>query len=85
MDMSKTLTYTVELKPLQNGGYLATVPALPGCVTEGDSYPHAIEMAREAIEAYLAVLAEAGDPIPEELPPAESLTVGVRMDASVHS
>jgi hypothetical protein len=34
----KTLTYTIHLEPAEEGGYTVTVPALPGCVTEGDTY-----------------------------------------------
>lgn len=64
--MSKNLSYTIELKPIEDGGFVVTVPALPGCITQGNSYDHALEMAREAIEGYIAVLVEDGDPIPEE-------------------
>ena len=39
--------YTVVLIPdLEDGGYVVTVPALPGCVTEGGTFqeagPHSI-------------------------------------------
>ena len=32
-----SMTYTVELEPLEEGGFAVTVPALPGCVTWGTS------------------------------------------------
>jgi len=35
--MTETLTYTIHLKPLEIDGYLVTVPALPGCATQGDT------------------------------------------------
>jgi predicted RNase H-like HicB family nuclease len=60
------MTYTVLLVPADEGGYTVSVPALPGCITEGDSMEEALAMAREAIESYLYVLAEDGDPIPAE-------------------
>lgn len=72
-------TFTVELKPIPGGGYLVTVPALPGCVTQGDTYDHAIDMAQEAIEGYLAILIEDGDPIPDEPEHHEVLAIGVRV------
>jgi len=33
----RTLKYTVIFEPGPEGGYTAIVPALPGCVTEGDT------------------------------------------------
>ncbi len=30
--------YTVVFEPAEEGGYVVTVPALPGCVTEGDTF-----------------------------------------------
>ncbi len=42
--------YTVLLIPdLADGGYTATVPALPGCIMEGDTLDQALEHARDAI------------------------------------
>ena len=62
----KKYTYRIHLDPEPEGGSAVTVPALPGCVTWGEDYDHALAMAREAVEGYLKVLAEAGKPIPEE-------------------
>jgi len=58
--------YRIHLEPEPEGGFTVTVPALPGCVTWGEDYEHALAMAKEAIEGYLEVLAEEGKPIPEE-------------------
>jgi hypothetical protein len=38
------------------GGYTVRVPALPGCLTEGDSLAEAKQMAREAIALWLGPL-----------------------------
>ncbi len=62
------MTYTVVLIPAEEGGYTARVPALPGCVTEGDTLLEALDMARDAIECYLGSLAQHGEPIPAEGP-----------------
>ncbi len=59
--------YTVLLIPDPDvGGYTVTVPALPGCITEGDTFDEALTNAREAIECHLQGLALDGEPIPEE-------------------
>lgn len=52
------LTYTAELKPQKEGGYTVTVPALPGCISEGDTLEEALANIKDAIEGYLKVLAK---------------------------
>ena len=72
--------YTILLHPdPDEGGYTVTVPALPGCVTEGDTLEEAVAMAREAICGYLESLRLHGEPIPEEHEPLQAIvmTVGV--------
>ena len=58
--------YTVILQQEPDGGYVVCVPALPGCVTQGDSREEALENIREAIELYIEDCIEAGDPVPKE-------------------
>lgn len=58
--------YTVILEREADGGFVVTVPALPGCITQGDSRDEAIENAREAIALYVEDCLEAGDPVPTE-------------------
>jgi len=54
------------------GGYTVTVPALTGCITEGDTVDEALANAREAITGYLKVLEKLGRPMPaSNLPPVE--------------
>ncbi|MBN1395643.1 MAG: type II toxin-antitoxin system HicB family antitoxin [Pirellulales bacterium] len=43
----------VILEPSDEGGYTVTVPALPGCISEGDTKEDALRNIREAIELYL--------------------------------
>ena len=43
----------VILEPSDEGGYTIYVPALPGCISEGDSRDEALQNIREAIELYL--------------------------------
>jgi predicted RNase H-like HicB family nuclease len=75
----EAITYTIELAPLEDGGYSVTVPALPGCVTWGTTLDHAIAMAREAIELWIEDLNERGEPIPEERRTAPPVKLGVQV------
>jgi len=47
------MVFKVILEPSEDGGYTALVPALPGCISEGDSVADAMDNVREAIELYL--------------------------------
>ncbi|MDJ1169963.1 type II toxin-antitoxin system HicB family antitoxin [Roseofilum sp. BLCC_M154] len=42
----------------EEGGYWAEVPALPGCITEGDSWEEVMENLQEAIMGWLEVANE---------------------------
>jgi len=42
--------YTVVLEQEEDGGYVVSVPALPGCVSQGDTRTEALNNVREAIE-----------------------------------
>ncbi|KJR96910.1 MAG: antitoxin HicB [Peptococcaceae bacterium BRH_c4a] len=46
------------------GGYTVTVPALPGCVTQGDTIEESLERAQDAIEGFIEALKIIGEPIP---------------------
>ena len=54
---------------------MVTVPALPGCVSQGDSRDEALANIREAILAYIEALRKVGDPIPEDVG-CETVEVG---------
>jgi predicted RNase H-like HicB family nuclease len=56
--------YEVVLTPEEGGGYSVTVPALPGCVSQGATRDEALELIREAIETYLESLEAHCDPVP---------------------
>lgn len=59
--------YTVILEREPDGGFVAIVPALPGCVTQGDTRDEAVANVREAIEVYIEDCLAAGDPVPTEI------------------
>jgi len=58
-------TVILEQEP-DNGEYIAVVPALPGCVTQGATRPEVMANIREAIELYIEDCIAAGDPVPTE-------------------
>jgi predicted RNase H-like HicB family nuclease len=60
------MRYTVILEREPDGGYVASVPALPGCVTQGDTRDEALANIKEAAELYVEDCREAGDPVPTE-------------------
>ena len=47
------MTFKVVLEPSDEGGFTALVPALPGCISEGDTVEEAMSNIREALELYL--------------------------------
>jgi antitoxin HicB len=69
-----TYQFTVVVERQPEGGYLVSVPSLPGCYTEGRTLEEAREMATDAIRAYCASLVKHGEPIPVE--PCEEQFVG---------
>ena len=77
----KVFKYTVLFEPASEGGYTVTVPALPGCITEGDTLDEARKMAADAIKCYCESLLKDGLPIPKDVevpePVKEKLRVAV--------
>jgi antitoxin HicB len=63
---TKQYEYTVIFEPAEEGGYVVTVPSLPGLHTEGDTFEEARAMAEDAIRGYLECLREDGKEIPVE-------------------
>jgi predicted RNase H-like HicB family nuclease len=70
--------YTIILHPdEEEGGYTVTVPALPGCVTQGETLEEAIAMAKDAIRLYIESLIAEGQPVPEEREPLQAIIINV--------
>ena len=57
--------YTVIIEPGEDNWLVATVPALPGCITQGKTVDEVLKNVKEAIEAYLESLQKNNQPIPE--------------------
>jgi antitoxin HicB len=57
--------YKILLTKEEEGGYMVTVPALAGCITQGDTIEEALAMGKEAIELYIEELQSRGESIPD--------------------
>ena len=61
------MRYRVLIEQDEDGIYVAEVPALPGCISQGATRAEAIDNIKEAIAAYLESLTAHGDPIPPSI------------------
>ncbi|MGA7761130.1 MAG: type II toxin-antitoxin system HicB family antitoxin [Candidatus Binataceae bacterium] len=68
------MKFRVMIQRDDDGIYVAEVPALPGCVSQGTTRSEALNNVREAIALYLESLKAHGDPIP---PPIDEEVVEV--------
>ncbi len=58
------MKYRITIEQDEDGVYVAEVPSLPGCISQGAVRNEAIANIKEAIELYLESLKAHGDPIP---------------------
>ncbi|MBZ0302604.1 MAG: type II toxin-antitoxin system HicB family antitoxin [Anaerolineae bacterium] len=65
-----SLPYTIELTPDEDGVWVASIPLLKGCFTQGDSREEALVMLDEAKALWLETALEESISIPEPLPVA---------------
>ena len=64
----RAFAYSVFYEQAAEGGYVASVPALPGCHTQGETLEETERNVKEAVALYLESLADHGEAIPEEGP-----------------
>ncbi|MEO1785288.1 type II toxin-antitoxin system HicB family antitoxin [Thermodesulfobium sp. 4217-1] len=67
--------YKVILESQEEGGYTAVVPALPGCISEGETFKEVLQNTKEAQELYLESPTEDKLPIPEDKSIVEEVIV----------
>lgn len=75
------LRYTVVVVPGDEDGFVATVPALPGCVTQGRTLDQTLERIKDAIRGYLEVTQAQGESIPVEAEPPTLTQVEVEVES----
>ena len=56
----------VVIYPGEDGYWVAECSSLPGCISQGKTKEEAISNIKEAIQAYVATLADDGLPVPED-------------------
>jgi predicted RNase H-like HicB family nuclease len=72
MKKRQVLNFSVVFEPEARGGYSVSVPALPGCVTQGKTFEQAQKMAHEAILAYLEEMSARHESFEEQEAPIVS-------------
>jgi antitoxin HicB len=77
--VEKVLKYNAIFEQAEEGGFIVTVPKLPGVVTEGDSFEEAMERVTDAVEGYLQVLLQAGEEIPDPDEKSFTATVDIKL------
>lgn len=58
------MKYRVTIEQDEDGVFVAEVPSLPGCISQGATREEALKNVREAIEVYVESLEEHEDPVP---------------------
>lgn len=69
------LSYPVVVQPLKDedgGGFIATVPDLPGCMSDGETPEEALTNVQGAIEAWIEAAQDMGHKVPK---PSEQLAL----------
>lgn len=58
------MKYRVVIQQDEDGVFVAEVPSLPGCISQGATRSEALENIREAVQAYIESLEKHNEPIP---------------------
>ncbi len=59
------MKFTIVLERDEDGFFVASCPALPGCHSQGKTREEAIANIEEAIRGYIASKRKHGEPLPE--------------------
>ena len=61
------MKYRVLIEQDEDGIYVAEVPTLPGCISQGQTRTEALVNIQEAIHAYIESLVKHGEPVPPSI------------------
>ncbi len=75
--MLKKFSYTAIIERDEEGFFVISFPALPGCHTQGDTFEEAMGMAEDVLNLHLECMIELKEPIPEEV---ELVNVSTEID-----
>ncbi len=59
--------YTIVIERDEDGLYVASVPAIQGCYTQGETYEEALENIKDAIKLHIEARRAIGEPVPVEV------------------
>lgn len=81
-----SLPYRIELYPDEDGGFVAAIPDLPGCVTQAETKEAALALIEDAKAAWISTALEQSIPIPTPGGRAGSYSgkLNVRLPKSLH-
>jgi antitoxin HicB len=68
MPKTPAIEYPIVVEPLpieEGGGFLATVPDLPGCMSDGDTPEQAVSNVQDAIVAWIEAAGDLGHAVPK--------------------
>lgn len=65
IDYYMSLPYDIIITNSPEGGYVATIPDLPGCITQGETRLEVLEMIEDAKRCWLTAELEDDEDIPE--------------------
>lgn len=74
---AEVFNYTAVFTPEETGGYSVVIPALSGCISQGETFEEALVNIKEAAELYLEDLKESE--IPKERTPIVVSPISVRL------
>lgn len=83
MNLQKNYLFNINIERGEDGHFVVSVPSLPGCFSQGDTYEEAVVMAEDAIRGYLQLAMEKGETIPVEKRPSEKVMLSVRFPSPV--
>ncbi len=61
------MKYRIIIEPDEDGIFVAEVPSLPGCISQGKTRQEAIVNVKEAISGYLESLQKHNEPVPPSI------------------
>lgn len=65
----------ILIPDLESGGYVAEVPSLPGCYSQGETKEQAIANIREAIALHIESMIAHGEEVPDDVAPIQLIAV----------
>jgi predicted RNase H-like HicB family nuclease len=81
------LNYDIRLRKLtdeEGGGWLAEIPLLPGCISDGETPEEAIANVDDAKKCWIETCLELDRPVPEPITDEFSGQLRIRIPKSLH-